>query len=156
MKKPGIQPAEAAAVIWQPRQVDRDAVAGAELGSARVKALVHGVVGGLIGVLLYFFFSRTLAYVAFGLSGAIMLARLISPAVAGAGVERVFAVAGAVVGRILAYTVLVPMFYLVFLPVGLLTGRRRQMGARPDPGADSYWRDHRAGARDEASYRRQS
>lgn len=155
MKNSGNQPAEAAAVIWQPRQVDRDAAADAELGGARVKAVVHGVVGGLIGVLLYFFLSRTLAYVAFGLSGAIMLARLISPAVAGAGIERLFAVAGAVVGRVLAYTVLVPMFYLVFLPVGALTGRRR-LGVRPDPGSDSYWRDRRPGARDEASYRRQS
>jgi len=138
---PGADP-DAGLAIWQPEK-DKPAQAPKDLNRVRRSALIKGVVGGCIGLLFFFFWSRTIAYVAFGFSGAITLAGLLSPGTAYAAVDRVFELLGEGLGKVFSLLVFVPVFYLVFAPFGMLmrTGKRDRMEPKLDRSAASYWKE---------------
>ncbi len=138
---PGADP-DAGLAVWQPDK-DRQAQVPQDLNRGRRSALIKGVGGGCIGLLFFFCWSRTIAYVAFGFSGVITLAGLLSPGTAYAAVDRVFKWLGEGFGRVFSLLVFVPVFYLVFAPFGLLMrrGRRNRMEPRPDREAASYWKE---------------
>ena len=133
---------EAGLVVW-PRAAQRAARERARLRRVRRNAVIKGLVGIVIGVAIFLWWSHVVAYVAFSLSGVLALAGLISPGRAYAGIGRALEAVGAVVGRALSYLVLAPMLVLVFAPLGLMLrrGRGDRLDRALDPGADSYWKD---------------
>ncbi len=101
-----------------------------------------GVVAAL-GILLLFFWSRTMASVVFGVAGVILLSALLSPLGLYVGLEHFFAALGRVAGRGLAWILFVPIFYLSFLPFGLIfrRGRCDRLKRRYEGETASYWEE---------------
>ena len=133
--------AEAAAVAWTPREVDGSA---ARATAARKKALMHAAGAASAGGLLFVVFAqRAVAYVAWGLGGFTLLLALISPLGAYAALQRGLEALGRLVGRLMAWLLLAPVFYLFVTPFGLLRrrGARDTLKRRLEPGAASYWRE---------------
>ncbi len=108
----------------------------------RIRATIQWLVGLGIGALLYFVFHRpVLAIVACCIASFVFLLGVFSPLGAHAAVDRVFVGLGRVVGSVLTWLLLAPVFYLFLTPFGLL----RRRGARDtlqrsfDASRKSYW-----------------
>ena len=69
---------------------------------------------------------------------------LVSPNGLYLGIERLFDLLGRLLGRGMTWLLLVPIFFLFFLPFGALLrrGRRDRLKRWFDPEADSYWEQH--------------
>jgi hypothetical protein len=60
-----------------------------------------------------------------------------------AGIHRAWSALGEALGRIVSPVVLAILYFLVVTPFGLLSrlGRGDPLGLKPDPKADTYWRE---------------
>ncbi len=89
---------------------------------------------------------------------ALLLSLLLSPTGLYAALQRLFAATGRAAGRITTWLVMVPLFYLFFLPFGRLLrrGRRDRLKRSFDRAAGSYWRRSAASFRDCGGRRRPS
>ena len=136
---------EAAAAIWS-WQAEVAAPAEDSPGKARLRGALRALVAGLIGALLFFLWSRTVGAVVLGIAGVILASALFSPLGLYTTLERLFAALGRATGRALAWLLLVPIFYLFFLPFGRLfrRGRRDRMKRFYDCEASSYWEPRQA------------
>lgn len=150
---PGRRPGrpEAAAEIWRWRAP----AAGVEAPSAaraRRRGLLQALGAGVFGTLLFVFWSQTIATIVFCVAGIIGLSALLSPTGLYAGVEKLFVSLAHWTGRGLTWLLMVPLFYLFFLPFGLLfrRGRRDRMRRFYEPEAPSYWepREGRVGSQE--------
>jgi hypothetical protein len=134
---------EAAAAIWS--WEERPGTPhGETAGSARRRGLLRAIVVLAMGGLLFAFWSRTLGTVVLVVGGVIGFSALISPTGLYAGVEGLFVALGRWTGRGLTWLLLVPLFYLFFLPFGLLLrrGRRDRLKRYLEQDAESYWEPH--------------
>lgn len=132
---------DVAAVVW------REATPP-DPGPVRRGALLRWIVAAGIGALFFFAFGwRALAYVAWGVSSVILILALVSPFGAHAAIDRVFVGLGRVVGTVLTWVLLAPVFYLFVTPFGLLRrrGARDPLMRRREPERESYWEPHRDG-----------
>lgn len=127
--------------------------AGPSAGTLRAEGVVRGAIGLIIGTALYFW-KPPLAYVAWSLSGFVLLAALASPGGLYAAIGRGLARFGEWVGRFLAVVLLTPVFFLFFLPFGRLTrwGKRDKLERWFDREATSYWHRRNDPPRDRAFY----
>jgi cytochrome b subunit of formate dehydrogenase len=102
---------------------------------------VQGLVGAAVGVLIFLFWHRTLAYVVFSIAGLTMLLALLSPDGAYRRLNQWVARFAVFVGTVMTWITLVPLYFLFFTPFHLLfrTGRRDAMTRRLDHEASSYW-----------------
>jgi hypothetical protein len=100
--------------------------------------------GGAFGLALWLFGARAIASVAFALAGSILVCALASPKGLYAGLQRFFDASGRVIGRAMTWIVMVPIFYLFFLPFGKLMrrGQRDRLHRQFDPEAKTYWEPH--------------
>jgi hypothetical protein len=104
-----------------------------------------GVLRGLValcaaGILV--FFGRWIASSIAGTLGSLTLVlALASPSKGYVALTRAIERLGELVGTVLTWALLAPIFYLFFAPFGLLArrGRGDRMGRRFDPAAKSYW-----------------
>ncbi|MCP4653934.1 MAG: hypothetical protein GY856_00805 [bacterium] len=130
-----------AAVSWEPEET-ADAAASAEesrteLREARRFGLVLTAVLAVLAGVAYYLGHPTRAVVFAALSGFVVLAALLAPAVWKI-VFRLWMKAAGALGRLLSATALAISFYGVFTPAGLV---KRLLGGRP---LDTAWKDGRA------------
>jgi len=133
---------KASAAIWRWRAAEP---AGAPVPRVHLRASLQALAGVAFGALCWALGSRGIATAAFTLAGVILLASLLSPAGLYAAIQRFFDASGRVIGRAMSWVVMVPIFYLFFLPFGILfrRGRRDRLHRRFEKGAPSYWEPHR-------------
>jgi len=148
--------AEAAAVIWQWR-AERDE-RPARAARARKTALVRFVVAALAGGAFFYFGRVTVASIAWSVGSLTLLLALASPLGAYAAIDRWVARLGALIGTILTWLLLAPVFYLFFTPFGLLfrRGSRDPMRRSFDRSVPTYWkrRDDSSSKHDRADLER--
>ncbi len=134
---------EAADVIWTwpPASVGSEEDSPAR---ARVRGLLEALAPAAVGVLFLLYWRSEAAWVAFSIAGFVAFAALVSPLGLLARVHGLAAATGRVVGVLLAWAFLVPVFYLFFLPFGLLfrRGRRDRLTRFYEPDAPTYWSPH--------------
>jgi hypothetical protein len=132
---------EAAAAIWDWREPS--GVVAAK-GRPRLRGFVRGAIVTTFGLLVLAFWSQTVGTVVLVVAGVILFSALVSPTVLYAGIEGLLARLGRLTGQAITWVLLVPLFYLFFLPFGLLLrrGRRDRMKRFFEPGAETYWEPH--------------
>ena len=157
MSQPWAGKPEAAAVVWQwqsrlPPGPEADASS-----RSRRRGVLQAVGGGVVGLGVYQFLSATIGSVVLGIASVILLSALISPTGLYAGIERLFEALGRLTGSLLTWLLLVPLFYLFFLPFGKLMrrGRRDRLKRFLDPDTGSYWEPHEGPTAGSASHERQ-
>lgn len=135
---------EAAATIWPAMQ---DGAPPDRAAQVRRSAIPRWVFGLGVAALAFFVFDRfVLAIVIASVSTLVFLLALISPLGGHALLDGLFARLAKVVGGVLSYVLLGPVFYLFITPFGLLArrGQRDSLKRQLDPESDSYWEDREA------------
>lgn len=133
---------EAAAAIWN-WQTAGGEPEGAALRS-RQRGAVQSLVAAAIGAGLYLLLEwHTAAIVVWSITGLVLASALVSPTGLFAAIERGFSQLGAWVGAALTWIVMPPVFYLIFLPFGLMfrRGRSDALKRYTDAEATTYWKD---------------
>jgi len=148
--------AEAAAAIWDWRG-ERSQTPEARPSRPRLRGTLQALAGAAVGTLIFAFVSRIAGTVVMSIATLILLSALLSPTGLYAGIERLFAALGRRIGTGLTWVVLPLLFYLVFLPFGMLfrRGRRDPMKRFYETDAESYWSPRRVGRSGSASHTRQ-
>ena len=130
---------EAAAAIWNwaeaPCRDERS------VSRTRLRGSLQAGVGIAVAGLMFWFGSQFIAGVILTIASFILLSALLSPKGIYSVVDGIFVALGRVVGRGLTWFLMVLIFYLVFLPYGLLfrRGKRDSMRRAFDTGASTYW-----------------
>lgn len=111
------------------------------LGRIRLGAVGQGMIGGVVGTVVYYFLSATVGMVAWGISALIALIGLASPTGLYAKISAGFEAFGRLVGTFMSWLLLVPVYYLFFTPFKLLfrRGKKDAMTRWLDPEAETYW-----------------
>lgn len=130
---------EAAAAVWPWREAP--AVAAAAARASRKRLMISGALGLAASFGVAWLGHPTAAWVVRALAGTTLALGLLGPPAVRARAEALVAGFGVVVGTVVAYLVLAPMFYLVITPVGV---GRRLLGTdalrrRREPARESYW-----------------
>ncbi len=149
---------EAAAVIWDWRGAAAPEPAPEESpGRNRLLGTVQGLVAGTLGLLVYNFWSTTIGTVIFCIAGIVLFSALVSPTGLYLGVQGVFRTLGRWTGIALTWILMVPVFYLFFLPFGALLrrGRRDRLKRYFERDAESYWEPHEGPTAASDSFERQ-
>jgi hypothetical protein len=135
---------KASAVIWRWRAEQLESEAGPSAASQRVRGTLQALAGAAFGLASLYFWSRTVAIVAFAAAGVVLFCALVSPNGLYALLHRLFEATGRVVGRLMTWIVMVPIFYLFFLPFGKLLrrGRRDRLHRYFEREAETYWEPH--------------
>jgi hypothetical protein len=136
-----VRPA-ASAVIWP----WREGASQAAVSPSRVRrrALLQALAGAAFGSVCFLFWSRSVAYFAFAMAALVLVSALVSPSGLHAGMQRLFETTGRVLGRAMTWLLMAPLFYLFFLPFGMILrrGKRDRLRRYFDPEAESYWESH--------------
>ena len=135
---------KAAAAIWHWRAEEPVSEARPSAASVRLRGSLQALVGAAFGLASHLFWSKTVAIVAFTAAGLVLFCALASPHGLYALLRRLFEATGRVVGRAMTWIVMVPIFYLFFLPFGKLMrrGRRDRLHRYFDAEAETYWEPH--------------
>ena len=150
------RPAAAAAIwSWQPDEVEVDP--DEALGRARRKGAIQGLVGLMVAGALAFFVSQTVGAIVATIAGIILLCALVSPGGLYAGIDALFLRLAHYVGLATTWLLLVPIFYLFFLPFGALLrrGKRDRLHRFYEPDRESYWTDRGDRALEREAWERQ-
>ncbi|MEM9070382.1 MAG: hypothetical protein AAGE52_17895 [Myxococcota bacterium] len=126
---------EAAAVAWI-----EDAPPGP--GPARARALRQALVAAVAGAVLFFALEHhTLAIVAWSIGGVTLLAGTLSPLGVFALMEKGIGLLARLIGGVMSWLLLAPLYLLVLTPFGLLArrGSRDSLHRQLDEDATSYW-----------------
>jgi hypothetical protein len=120
----------------------------------RREGVLRALVGGAAGGIFLALGARSMAQIAWGVSGFVLLAALLSPTGIYAAIGRFLALFGRFVGKVLAVVFLTPAFFLIFLPFGWLLrrGRKDRLERWFDRAAPSYWHRREDAPRTRASY----
>ena len=147
-------PSQASKSVWDPTG-ERAKEQTRALKSKRInRALFQGGVGVVIGPLLFLFVHETLGFIVFFFTGLTLVLGLLSPLSGYAAFEKAVGGVAWLLGTIAGWITLIPLYFLFFLPFGLLLRRgRRDRLARRFPGnLESYWCEKDA---EKPSYERQ-
>lgn len=131
---------EAAAAIWHWREAEQSP--DREAGQARRRGAIQAAIGAAVAVGLYAGLGWTIASVVVAsIAGLLGITALVSPTRLYAAIERGTSAFAGWVGKGLTWIVMPPVFFLIFLPFGLLfrRGRRDAMKRFYDADAPSYW-----------------
>ena len=131
-------------MIWRWRAGEPEPEAGPSAASVRVRGSLQALGGVAFGLASHLFWSKTVAVVAFAAAAVVLFCALVSPNGLYALLRRLFDATGRVIGRAMAWIVMVPIFYLFFLPFGKLLrrGRRDRLHRYFDADATTYWEPH--------------
>jgi hypothetical protein len=135
---------QASAAIWRWRAAEAPAASGAPAPRVRLRGSLQAAAGAAVGLAFWWFGSTTVAAIAFALAGLVLISALASPAGLYAMLQRFFDASGRVLGRVMSWIVMVPIFYLFFVPFGTLLrrGRRDRLHRTFDAQAATYWEPH--------------
>jgi hypothetical protein len=130
---------EAAAAIWAWR--DRDAGERARLAKLRRSGVIRAVVAGIAAGVLFALDRPIVASIAVGIGTLTLVLALASPGGAYAALSRVVDRLGALIGALLTWVLLTPVFFLFFVPFGMLMrrGARDRLRRRFERERASYW-----------------
>jgi len=133
---------EAAAAIWSWRDAGHAAAPEAGLSRTRLRGALQGALGLGAGALIFRFGPRPPAFVVLAIAGTVLLSALVSPRGLYAWIEGAFAALGRLLGQALTWLLMPALFYLVFLPYGILfrRGRRDSMKRFFEADAPTYWK----------------
>ena len=147
---------DAGLVFWRPTPVD-DGARRKALGKARIKGLIQGLVGLSLGTLIYFYWNPIIGYVSWALSSIVLLSALLSPGGAYAGINKFFIWLGVLFARLATPLVLIPNFFFVFSPLGMMLRRRRndRLERWLEKDAETYWKDRDQDTDGMSNYERQ-
>ncbi len=131
-------------MIWRWRDGEAASEARPSAASVRARGSLQALLGAAVGLAAYLFWSKTVAVVAWVATAVVLFCALVSPHGLYALVGRLFDATGHVVGRAMTWIVMVPIFYLFFLPFGKLLrrGRRDRLQRHFDAEAETYWEPH--------------
>jgi hypothetical protein len=134
---------QASEVIWRWREAEAEAP-GPSAASVRLRGSLQALAGYAVAVAIYLFWSQTVATVAFALTTMVLFCALASPHGLYALVRRLFDATGRVVGHATTWIVMIPIFYLFFLPFGKLLrrGRNDRLRRYYESEAETYWEPH--------------
>jgi hypothetical protein len=124
---------------------------------ARREGMIRGLVGGVIGTLIYFFWHGNLAVVVWSLAAFTFLAAALSPTGLYRKIQQVVEAIALGIGTLLTWVLLPLLFYGFCLPFGLLArrGMKDKLERWFDPRLPSYWKQRRDAERDASFYERQ-
>jgi hypothetical protein len=133
--------AEAALAIWNWRDPQPHGPPPPPASRERVRGSFQAAIVAAIAGLLLLLGVRIVASVMLGAAAIVLLAALASPRGLYAVLDRMAQAIGSRIGRALTWLLLVPLFYLFFLPFGLLfrRGRRDRLRRYFDAEAPTYW-----------------
>jgi len=149
------------AVVWDWRGGDQDGARRArEAAAIRRRGLIGGAVGLVVAALVFFLWKRPVpATVIAGVALLLSLPSLVAPLTAGRSVARALDRFAHVVGTGVTWVLMTLLYYLLFLPAGLILRSRGKLAITRgfDPRRPSYWTpvEERERARTPESYRRQ-
>jgi hypothetical protein len=149
------------AVVWDWRSGDRDAPRRVrEDAEIRRRGLIGGAIGLAVAALVYFLWKKPVPALVIAAAALLLsLPGLIAPRTAGRSVARALDRFAHAVGTGVTWVLMTLLYYLLFLPVGLVLRARGKLAITrsPDPRRSSYWIsvDERERARTSESYRRQ-
>lgn len=156
----GVPSARVARTVWDWRGAGDAARAAAErarrAAAARKSGLIRAAVGFAIALLLAWW-KPLIGAVAGGLSVVVLLLALLSPLGAYAGLSRGLERFGHGVGVVVTWVLMSLVFFLVFLPLGLLLRLTGKLGIRrgAEPDRATYWEPVAWSEITPESYRRQ-
>lgn len=132
---------EAAASIWEYAREDKPRNLIKNRRKARLRGIIQALVGVFIGSLIFFFWSQTLAYFVFGISGIVAVLALFSPEKGFGFLEKLFLSLGSIIGVFMGVILLTPLYFFFFTPFNILFRRGdKNIIRREFPGRrDSYW-----------------
>jgi hypothetical protein len=150
---------EPSAVIWNWRPED-DAGARARASAAARKRGLLGLVVGLAVAALLHHFRPAAGFVAGSVAGIALLFFLLAVAAPLTLYPQVMALLdrfGHLVGTAVTWVLMTVLYFVFFLPVGLLLRAGGKLGitTRPDRGLPSYWSAADERQRAPAAYRKQ-
>jgi len=147
---------EAAAEIWNWREPRAEA-AQESPQRARVLGSLQGLGTAAFAALLFVYWSQVIGALVLCLSGVVLGAALISPTGLYLGIRRGFGALARLTGRGMTWVLMVPIFYLIFLPFGQLfrRGRRDRLKRYYEADAESYWDAHEGPTAASQQYDRQ-
>ena len=147
---------------WRDRAANAEAAHAREEKANRVKGLIGGAIGLAVAALLYFVFHKVrTAEVIAAIAVLIALTALASPLGAYKTLSRWLDRFAHAVGAAVTWVLMTVLFYVVFLPAGLLLRRKLAITLGNDRGAGkrlpTYWiaTEERERARSPESYRKQ-
>lgn len=132
---------EAAAEVWDWRRERSSSGDASTPSRARIRGSIQAAVGVAVAVLIFFFWSPMIAYVVSGFATLLFIAALASPTSLYPGFQRFFELTERLVGGVLTWMIMVLLFYLFFLPFGLLfrRGKKDRLKRHRDAEATTYW-----------------
>lgn len=137
------QTRDTSAVVWNWRTAGEKAGAdpAREAAAARRRGLL-GLVVGLIAATLLFFWKPVLAAVVAAISLTLALIAFAAPLTLHKKVTRALDAFARGVGMTVTWVLMTLLYYVLFLPVGLLLRARRRLGITrtPDPALATYWK----------------
>jgi hypothetical protein len=124
--------------------------------AARKRGVTGGIIGLLIAALVYHFWRPEPAYVIAGISLALALLAVVAPP-AYRKVAGLLDRFGHMVGMAVTWLLMTVLYYILFLPVGLLLRARGKLAVtrHPDRRLASYWTSTEGKPWTAESYRKQ-
>jgi hypothetical protein len=155
-----MEPTTPSAVVWDWRRsaAQPEADRAREAAAARRRGAIGGLVGLSIAAAVWFLFDRPVAAaVIAGITLLLTLIAFLAPLTLYRRISRGLEVFAYWVGSGLTWVLMTLLYYLLFLPVGLVLRARHKLGITrtADPKAPTYWTDTAARPRAPESYRRQ-
>jgi hypothetical protein len=129
----------ASALIWDWQTTQTSS--SATWRNRRLKGALQGLVGLVLGTFFYLVVSEHMGTLAWGVSSVILISALLSPEGAYAAIERLIDRLVEAVGKGVTLLVMVPVFYAIFLPFGIVfrRGKKDTMKRYYEDSVDSYW-----------------
>jgi hypothetical protein len=148
---------DAATVIWNWRDEESHREPERAGSRVRIRGALQALVGIALGALVFTYGSRTIGSVILVIGTTILLSALLSPQGLFRAIETVFQAFGRAVGRVITGVTMLAVFYLFFLPFGLLfrRGKRDPMRRFYEADATSYWEARKIARSASASHERQ-
>lgn len=153
-------PRSPSVVVWDWRKsaagpaVDR----AREVAAARRRGAIGGLVGLSVAAAVWFLFDRPVAAaVIAGIAVVLTLLAFLAPLTIYKRISRGLEVFAHWVGSGVTWVLMTLLYYLLFLPAGLVLRARHRLGITraADPKAPTYWLDTAARPKPPESYRRQ-
>jgi hypothetical protein len=148
------------AVAWDWRKAETrpEEARAREAAAAQKRGAIGGAVGLTAAAVVYFFFERPVAAaVIAGIAVTITLIAFLAPLTLYKALNRGLERFARAVGSAVTWVLMTLLFYLLFLPVGLVLRARGRLGITraADRRLPTYWSSTEDRARTLESYRRQ-